>query len=70
MLSLMTCLAPTVTAERIDLADLGSIFVDGADTIEIDEIEVNDARLRSAWPGKLYRLRLPFAGRLLKLRIN
>ncbi|MBX4969264.1 hypothetical protein ABID08_004087 [Rhizobium binae] len=70
VLSLMTCLAPTVTAERIDLADLGSIFVDGADTIEIDEIEVNDARLRSAWPGKLYRLRLPFAGRLLKLRIN
>ncbi|MBB2785539.1 heparinase II/III domain-containing protein [Rhizobium phaseoli] len=70
VLSLMTCLAPTITAQRIDLTDLGSIVVDGAGTIEIDEIAVNDARLRTAWPEKLYRLRLPFAGRLLKLRIN
>lgn len=48
----MTCLAPTVSPDRIDLADLGSIFVDGAGEIEIDEIVVEDARLRSAWPEK------------------
>ncbi|MBY5791928.1 heparinase [Rhizobium leguminosarum bv. viciae] len=69
VLSLMTCLAPTVSPDRIDLADLGSIFVDGAGEIEIDEIVVDDARLRSAWPEKIYRLRVPFAGRLLRLRI-
>ncbi|ULR47209.1 heparinase II/III family protein [Rhizobium sp. K102] len=70
VLSLMTCLAPVITESRIDLPDLGSIFVDGAGEIEIDEIEVNDARLRSAWPEKLYRLRLPLAGKRLKLQIN
>ncbi|RXT17898.1 heparinase [Rhizobium leguminosarum] len=69
VLSLMTCVAPTVTPDRIDLADLGSIFVDGGGEIEIDENGVEDARLRSAWPGKIYRLRVPFAGRLLRLRI-
>ncbi|MBB4234567.1 heparinase II/III domain-containing protein [Rhizobium esperanzae] len=69
VLSLMTCLAPAVTSEKIDLADLGSIFVEGAGTIEIDEIEVNDLRLRSAWPEKLFRLRLPLAGKRLRLRI-
>ncbi|MGR9285121.1 MULTISPECIES: heparinase II/III domain-containing protein [Rhizobium] len=69
VLSLMTCLAPTAGPDRIDLADLGSIFVEGAGEIEIDEIVVDDARLRSAWPEKIYRLRLPFAGRLLKMRI-
>ncbi|EJT02287.1 heparinase II/III family protein [Rhizobium sp. CCGE 510] len=69
VLSLMTCLAPTVISDRIDLADLGSIFADGTGPIEIDEIEVDDIRLRSAWPEKIYRLRLPFAGRLLRLRI-
>ncbi|TBD77280.1 heparinase II/III domain-containing protein [Rhizobium ruizarguesonis] len=69
VLSLMTCLAPTVSPDRIDLADLGSIFVEGAGEIEIDEIGVDDARLRSAWPEQIYRLRVPFAGRLLRLRI-
>jgi hypothetical protein len=69
VLSLMTCLAPAVSPDRIDLADLGSIFVDGAGEIEIDEIVVEDARLRSAWPEQIYRLRVPFAGRLLRLRI-
>ncbi|NKK96879.1 heparinase [Rhizobium leguminosarum bv. viciae] len=69
VLSLMTCLAPTVSPDRIDLADLGSIFVVGAGEIEIDEIVVTDARLRSAWPEKIYRLRVRFAERLLRLRI-
>ncbi|WP_049732580.1 heparinase II/III domain-containing protein [Rhizobium ecuadorense] len=70
LLSLMTCLAPTVISDRIDLADLGSIFAEGAGEIEIDEIEVDDARLRSAWPEKLYRLRVPLAGKRLRLQIN
>ncbi|WP_411197180.1 heparinase II/III family protein [Rhizobium sp.] len=69
VLSLMTCLAPTVTSERIDLADLGSLFVEGAGSIEIDQIEVNDIRLRSAWPEKLFRLRVPLIARLLRLQI-
>ncbi|NKK63575.1 heparinase II/III domain-containing protein [Rhizobium leguminosarum] len=69
VLSLMTCLAPTVSPDRIDLADLGSIFVEGAGETEIDEIVVEDARLRSAWPEKIYRLRVPFAERLLRLQI-
>jgi hypothetical protein len=65
----MTCVAPTIAPGRIDLADLGCIAVDGTGSIEIEEIEVDDSRLRSAWPEKLYRLRLPFAGKLLRLRI-
>ncbi|PDT13920.1 heparinase [Rhizobium sp. J15] len=70
VLSLMACVTPVITENRIDLAELGSILVDGAGEIEIDEIEVNDARLRSAWPEKLYRLRLPLAGKCLRLQIN
>ena len=70
VLSLMACVTPVITENRIDLADLGSILVDGAGEIEIDEIEVNDARLRSAWPERLYRLRLPLAGKRLRLQIN
>ncbi|ABC94205.1 hypothetical conserved protein (plasmid) [Rhizobium etli CFN 42] len=70
VLALMTCLAPTVVSDRIDLADLGSIFVEGAGEIEVDEIEVNDIRLRSAWPERLYRLRVPFADKRLKLQVN
>ncbi|AHG48019.1 heparinase (plasmid) [Rhizobium leguminosarum bv. trifolii CB782] len=69
VLSLMTCVAPTVTSEKIDLADLGSIVIDGAGPIEIDEIEVDDTRLRSAWPEKLFRLRVPLVGKRLTLRI-
>ncbi|RFB88483.1 heparinase [Rhizobium leguminosarum bv. trifolii] len=69
VLSLMTCLPPIVAPDKIDLADLGSIVVDGAGPIEVDQIEVDDIRLRAAWPERLYRLRLPFAGKLLRLRI-
>ncbi|OHV82696.1 heparinase II/III family protein [Rhizobium sp. LCM 4573] len=69
VLSLMTCVAPTLSAGRIDLPDLGNVLLEGAGEVEIEPIDIEDARLRLSWPARIYRLRIPFTKNYLKMRI-
>ncbi|KKX33536.1 heparinase II/III family protein [Rhizobium sp. LC145] len=69
VLSLMTCAAPAVAMGGIDLPDLGRILLDGAGEVEIEPIDIEDARLRLSWPARIYRLRIPFTKNYLKMRI-
>ncbi|CDZ67822.1 Heparinase II/III family protein [Neorhizobium galegae bv. orientalis] len=68
VLSLMTCVEPTIDG-AIHFDGLGRIDLDGAGAIEVDAIDIDDARLRISWPPRIYRLRIPVAGTCLKLRI-
>ncbi|CDZ45479.1 heparinase II/III domain-containing protein [Neorhizobium galegae] len=68
VLSLMTCVEPIIDG-AIHFDGLGRIDLDGAGEIEVDAIDIDDARLRLSWPSRIYRLRIPFAGTCLKLRI-
>ncbi|UWU18631.1 heparinase II/III-family protein (plasmid) [Rhizobium sullae] len=69
VLSLMTCAKPAVDGQNLHLESLGRIELDGGGEIEVDTIDIDDARLRLSWPSKIYRLRIPFAGTRLNLRI-
>uniref|UniRef100_UPI0031015E48 heparinase II/III domain-containing protein n=1 Tax=Neorhizobium sp. EC2-8 TaxID=3129230 RepID=UPI0031015E48 len=68
VLSLMTCVEPII-GSALHFEGLGRIDIDGAGKIEVDAIDIDDARLRISWPSRIYRLRIPFAGTCLKLRI-
>ncbi|NTB87530.1 heparinase II/III domain-containing protein [Agrobacterium tumefaciens] len=69
VLSLMTCVEPAVEAGKVFLDGLGHIKLEGAGDIAVETIAVADARLRLSWPSKIYRLRIPFLGEALTLRI-
>lgn len=69
VLSLMTSVQPAIDGGTIRLKELGHIELEGAGVIEIDEIYIDDPRLRVSWPSRIYRLRIPFAEAHLKLRI-
>jgi hypothetical protein len=68
VLSLMTCVEPTI-GRAIHFDGLGCIDLEGAGKVEVEAIDIDDARLRISWPPRIYRLRIPFAGTCLKLRI-
>lgn len=68
-LSLMVGAEPSIAAGAIDLAGLGRIALDGAGKIEVEAIDIEDARLRLSWPGRIYRLRIALAKERLTLRI-
>jgi hypothetical protein len=69
-LSLMFAAKPTIDDGVILLPDLARIVVEGARQMRLDEIPVSDARLRKAWPDRLYRVRIPLAGNRLRLWIS
>ena len=69
-LSLMFCEKPTLSADRIVVGDLGEIALSGAGQPRLEEITIADARLRQAWPERIFRVRVPLAGRDLRLRIT
>lgn len=69
-LNLMTCEMPSVNGRVVTLGDLATLHTQGAGAIEIDRIDITDARLRAAWPKQLYRLRLPFDGPELRIEIT
>ncbi len=67
-LSLMTCVEPIID-DGLCFDGLGRIDFEGAGEIEVEAIDIDDPRLRLSWPPRIYRLRIPFAGACLKLRI-
>ncbi|MEJ1998313.1 MAG: heparinase II/III family protein [Maritimibacter sp.] len=69
-LSLMFAAPVTPGDAHVDVAGFGQIAITGAGAMGVEEIAISDPRLRRAWPATLYRLRLPFAGTRLTLRIN
>jgi len=69
VLSLMTSIEPQISPGLIDLPSLGRIEVEGAGAIDVEPIEISDARLRISWPPMIYRLLVPLADKRLTLRI-
>ena len=69
-LSLMVSQEPVIESDRMVLDGLATISIAGAGTIAVEAIEVTDARLRKAWPERLYRGLVPLAGRELRLTIE
>ena len=69
-LSLMVCEQPALLPGRITVGDLGEIALSGAGTPRVEEIAITDAWLRQAWPERIFRILVPFAGRDLRLRIG
>jgi len=67
-LSLMTCVEPIID-HGLRFEGLGRIDFEGAGEIEVEAIDIDDPRLRISWPPRIYRLRIPFTGTCLKLRI-
>lgn len=69
-LCLMTVLQPTPDQGVIWLGQRAEIRVQSASAITVEEIEINDARLRQSWPDRLYRLLVPLTGSTLTLTIS
>ncbi len=69
VLSLMTRDEPVLRDRSVHVGELGSIEIEGGGEVEIETIEIDDARLNISWPAKIYRLRIPFLGARLKLQI-
>ncbi len=64
VLNLMFCEKPLVSEGRIMLEGLGEILLQGAQDVTGEEIPITDARLLTAWPKTLYRVRVMFDGAL------
>jgi hypothetical protein len=69
-LSLMFAQEPLLEGARIVLPGLAEITFEGAGPLRLETIPVGDARLRIAWPDRLYRVLVPMAGDRLMLRIK
>jgi hypothetical protein len=69
-LSLMLAMEPTMEDKSVVLPGLATILLEGAEAPTVEAIPITDARLRRAWPDKLYRVLIPFAGSELRLTIE
>jgi hypothetical protein len=69
-LTLMLAMEPTMEDKSIVLPGLATILLEGAEAPTVEAIPITDARLRRAWPDKLYRVLIPFAGSELRLTIE
>ncbi|WP_099469088.1 heparinase II/III domain-containing protein [Konateibacter massiliensis] len=71
VLNLMTYEKPVVQSnDYILIGDLGSVTVEGACSIEAEEIPITDKRLQTAWKHSIYRLRLTAVGESLQIAIQ
>jgi hypothetical protein len=69
-LSLLFAQEPLLEEGRIVLPGLAEIAFDGAGPLRLETIPVGDARLRIAWPDRLYRVLAPMEGDRLRLSIR
>ena len=69
-LSLMLSEEPRLLPGRIVVGDLGEIALSGAGQPRVEQIAIADARLRLAWPERIFRILVPLAGHDLRLRIS
>ncbi|HEU5096683.1 MAG TPA: heparinase, partial [Reyranella sp.] len=69
-LSLMFAVRPELGPASLTLPGLATIALEGAGRMRLEESAVTDARLRTAWPERLYRVLVPFSGRRLRLAIT
>ncbi len=70
VLSLMTQEKPVPESDGVRLGDLAFLELSGNGRLRIEEIPVDDARLRRAWPDRIFRVLVPIDGRSLRLRIT
>ncbi len=68
--SLMFAAKPSLTAGGIHVDELGEIEISGGGNIRIEEISIEDARLRQSWPDCIYRVLIPLASSELTLVIR
>jgi hypothetical protein len=69
-LTLMFAEEPVLEPDRIVLPDLAVIALERAGPMRLEAVPINDARLRLAWPERLYRVLVPLAGDRLRLTIE
>lgn len=69
-LNLMVAKEPRLADDGFFIGGLGFVAVEGAGQAMIDEIAIEDARLRLSWPERIWRVRLAFKDRDLKLTIG
>ncbi len=69
VLSLMTEQRPLVRRGLVTLPGLATLEISGGEMPTVEEIEIEDARLRKAWPARLYRTLVPVVGAELTIRI-
>ena len=70
VLSLMLAEEPVLEGSRIVLPGLASIEIEGTGSLAVETIDVTDARLRKAWPERLYRVLVPLVENQLRLTIE
>ncbi len=70
VLSLMFSHEPRLVDGRIIVGDLGEIVLTGAGALRREAITIADARLRQAWPERIFRILVPIVGSDLGLRIR
>jgi hypothetical protein len=69
--NLMTYEKPVVCSNNlIQIGTLGSAFVEGASSIDIEEIPITDKRLQVAWKHSIYRIRIAPSGNNLNITIR
>jgi hypothetical protein len=69
-LSLIFSVRPELAPASLTLPGLADIAIEGAGQMRLEEVAVADARLRAAWPDRLYRLLVPLAAHRLMLTIT
>lgn len=63
-LSLMSRMAPTVDGGTLRLGTLGVVAMLGQSAVIVEAVPVSDPRLRTAWPGTIYRTLVTFTGKI------
>lgn len=69
VLSLMIAQQPVIQPDQLSLPDLATFHITGCGEPVVEEIHVEDARLRKAWPSTLYRILIPVAAPEVTIRI-